>query len=567
MNSILMVVGALVIIIVVLLVFSQDDPEEEEAELAEGESETSQAPAEMASTASGSAPPPVSEAETAQPRPSGNAPVPAGAPSASPSSPTPTPAPAGRTVASGSPQISSAKGQAELGGVEDFELRLGVHETLPVPTELKTRKAVVAIAQLRFPEDVLQNDQSFLPLLAAAESVLDPENAPFDYAQFPANQLDRIWLFGFDEDRDDPVLEALYASFDAISRFKKNLETHPQLAQARARLSIGLSLGPVTRFVRGPLGQTTLAGKTVYLAETLAEAAGDFQIYIDQEIHHLSQPLFDFREWKPMKLRPSLPQLSFFEVVGLNKREEIFAFASHKEAVFRQAVAISYRYLDMSDVTPLLSLVADSDERVAMEALKTISYLGDQRAQGILKKYLSETKSASLRAAVIEALSATGKEDIVPVLLAATKDVHWQVRFKASQGLYSILHQDGIKHLAPLRQDDDGAVRSAIHEIFFKETGDRKEIQALGSLLTDLSVRARKAAMEALGRIGTEDALQLLAQTFRQQDPDLRKAMVRLISGSRSPHAYGCLLKIFAVCDEPERMSMIPLMRRARSAI
>ncbi|HNV72806.1 MAG TPA: HEAT repeat domain-containing protein, partial [Candidatus Ozemobacteraceae bacterium] len=386
-------------------------------------------------------------------------------------------------------------------------------------------------------------------LLAAAEAVLDPEQALFDYAQFPANQLDRLWLFGFDDDRDDPVLEALFVAFDAISRFKKNLESQPQLAQARARLSIGLALGPVTRFIRGPLGHTTLAGKTVYLAETLAEAAGDFQIYIDQEIHHLSQPLFDFREWKPMKLRPILPQLSFFEVVGLNKREEIFAFASHKEAVFRQAVAISYRYLEMSDVTPLLSLVADSDERVALEALKTVSFLGDQRAQGILKKYLSETKNAGLRAAVIEALSATGKEDIVPLLLAASKDVHWQVRFKAAQGLYTILRQDSIKHLAPLRQDDDGAVRSAIHEIYFKETGERSEVQALGNLLTDLSVRARKAAMEALARIGNDDAMQLLAQSFRQQDHDLRKAMVRVVAGSRSPQSHACLLKMFANCD------------------
>ncbi len=556
MNSILMVVGALIIIIVVLLVFSQDDPEEEEQEVTEGNSQPS------AEAASATEPGDNSAVKATSEPASVSAPAERADTTSATAAVSAQIRPVSRATQSGA---TSDSVQADVGGKEDFELRLRLHESLPGPTDVRTRKAVVAVAQLRFPEDVLQNDQAFLPLLAAAESVLDPEQAPFDYAQFPANQLDRLWLFNFDEERDDPVLEALFVSFDAISRFKKNLESQPQLAQARARLSIGLALGPVTRFVRGALGQTTLAGKTVYLAETLAEAAGDFQIYIDQEIHHLAQPLFDFREWKPMKLRPILPQLSFFEVVGLNKREEIFAFASHKEAAFRQAVAISYRYLEMSDVTPLLSLVTDSDERVAMEALKTVAFLGDQRAQGILKKYLSETKNANLRSAVIEALSATGKEDIVPLLLAATKDVHWQVRFKAAQGLYSILHQDGIKHLAPLRQDDDGAVRSAIHEIYFKETGDRSEVQALGNLLTDLSVRARKAAMEALARIGNDEAMQLLAQSFRQQDNDLRKAMVRIVANSRTPASYASLLKMFAACDEQERMNLLPFMRRARS--
>ncbi|MBI3038752.1 HEAT repeat domain-containing protein [bacterium] len=540
MNSILMVIGALVVILLVFVIFSQDEDEETEHEIIDAEFPQKNG---SKNSESGKL---VSSSE--RPLESSGYSLPAPKPQLTPLQP-------GITPTSPLPN--------PVGSEIDLKFRLDLEEQLPPPTALFSRTVAVAVVQFRFTEELLNDSLKFLATLAAAEAVIDPKSAPFPYGLFLSNQMDRIWLFGMDEDRDDPIFEALVTLYDAVARFKKSLEGNSILGENKVRIAAGLSFGEVSRVVRGPMGQITHVGRAVYIAETLAESAGDFQIYVDEKVHRLALPLFDFREWKPIKLRSSIPPISFYEVLGWNKKEEIFGYAAHKENYARRAVAVAYRYLDFEELTPLLALLSDSQEDVVLETLKTITEIGDDRALGILKKILPEAAHPRVRGAIIEALGKIGKEDIIPVLLASTKDVNWQVRYCAVKGLFRIAKEAATKHLEHLENDVEGAVKALVHQILYLKTHDEKHLQILEALLTDLSIRARKSAIEALIEIGAPETLVTVTGTYQLQDQDLRRHMLRLLMECKSPVLYQCFLNIFRHANEANRADVVRAVRRA----
>ncbi len=536
MNSILMIIVAVIVILLVFIMFSLDDQEEVPAEdpsspepAGESSELHSQAPS------SGDGPPP-----------------PATAP--------PTPAAITRTPP---PVALDTPLTTETGSKKDLKFRTLINDQLPAPTACSRRNSVVVVPQIRYPEELHSDGALLVKVLAEAEQILSPEKAAFPFSSFASNQGDRLWLFGFDEDRDDAVFEAIVTAVDAVKRFKKALEGNQTLLGAKVRLSIGISTGEINRISRGPLGPVSHSGKAIYLAETLAEASGDFKIYVDQEIHRQSLPLFDFREWKPTKLREPLPPVPIYELVGWNKKEEIFAFTSHQEVYARRAVAVAFRYLDFDDISPLLNLLADPDERVTLETLDTIAEIGDDRVLGILKKILPEAKNSHIRSVIIHALGSIGREEILPVLLASTKDVNWQVRFQAVQALFSVCKKDADKHLQDLVRDEDGAVRAVVHKILYLNHPDPEHLQILGELMFDLSLRARKAAIEALIEIGEEPALLAVVNAFPEQENDLKRLILRLLMNSRSKNLYRIFLDLFEKSDERSRGDIVAAVRRA----
>ena len=565
MNSILMIVVAVVIILLVFVMFSLDDQEgavEEDLGL-ETDEVARQPPEKGAPVASNSL------------RSSGS-PGSSGASGASGSSGS-----AGSSGATGSSSASGSSGSPGSSGIsgasridspdeatveQDLQFRLTLEDQVAPVTGISLNHPVVAVVQIRFPEAIMGDPASLVKALGRAEAILASQKSPFPYQVGLLSQLSQIWLFGIDEERDDVAFEAVVAAYSTVSRFKKALESDPALFEAKARVSIGMSIGEMARVIRGPLGPITYVGKSVYMAETLSEAAGDFQVFLDEQMHRLAQSWFDFREWKSMKLRPPLPPVAFFEVVGWSKKEEVFAFAGSKEWTARRAVAVAYRYLDFDDVAPLLALLSDSDERVALEALATLSEIKDNRGLGILKMILPEAKSSALRSSIIKAMGDIGKEEVIPILLASTKDVHWQVRLNAMRALYGISGRDSLKHIGHLVDDENGAVRAGIHEILFSCDRDERHISAIRELLGDLSQRARKAAIESLIQIKTRESLMLIAHTYFDQELELRRYSLRLLRDVNSPDIYSCFLFLFQHSDEKGRPEIVTALRRSQFA-
>ncbi len=541
MNSILIIVIAVVILLLVFVMFSLDDPEEDTGFLENSGEKGEENLAESVNTA---------EKENIS----------------EPDLPAETP----QTVAREKQVRSIVRSEpvekvslVEAGGEEDLRLRVMLDQRLPLPAGSEIRDSVVAAVQLRFPEEVLEDKDSFVKLLSRAESVFE-KSFSFDFSCFFGSQLDRLWIFGRDEGRDDPLFEALVVAFEVVSRFKKTLENDAILRDSKARVAVGLSMGRMVKVNRGIAAEPSWVGKPSYMAETLAEAALDFCINVDEQIHKAALPLFDFREWKPVKMRTPIPPLPFFELVGWNKPDEIAAFASHKDAEARRAVAVAYRYLNLDDkLQPLIELLSDSDEKVALEALETVKVIGNEHSLGLLKRMFPEAQDPVFRSAIIDAFASIGRNEVVPVILGSTKEASWKVRLAASRALFKLSGGDSLRHLEHLQDDADGAVKACVNGIFYRATGQREYLESLSQLVGDLSKRTRKAAVDELLAIESDAALKAVIGSFSEQEFELQKYILRKMEKSKSKILYQCFLSIFKISGEKIRPAIVEAIRRS----
>lgn len=544
MNSILIIVIAVVILLLVFVLFSLDDQEEETGFLSEEKNAAGAITEEAGETTARRA----DEESFPEKLPSVKAlPV------------------KDKTPVRPVPGVELPERQpiVEAGKEEDLRLRILLDQRLPFPTSSEEKDSVIAAVQLRFPEEVLADKDTFIKLLTRAEAVLERDFS-FDFSCYSSAQLDRLWIFGRDEGRDDALFEALVVAFEVVSRFKKALENDSILRENKARVAVGLSMGKMLKINRGISVEPTWLGKPAYLAETLAEAAGDFNIYVDEDIQKAALPLFDFREWKPIKLRPPIPPLPLFELVGWNKPDEIAAFASHKEGYARRAVAVAYRYLDLDDkLQPLIELLSDTEEKVAIEALETVKAIGSEHSLGLLKRMFPETQDSVFRAAIIDAFASIGRSEVIPVILGSTKEASWKVRFAASKALYKLSGAEALRHLEHLLTDADGGVKACVNGIFFKATGQQEYLETLGELVTDLSRRTRKAAVDELLAIDADAALKLVVNSFSEQEFELQKHILRKMESGKSKILYQCFLTLFKNSGERIRPGIVEAIRRA----
>jgi HEAT repeat protein len=545
MNSILLIVIVAVLLLLVFVMFSLDDQEDELDFLQEEENEEKvanekkDAPEQPSQAASKKEPQPAELKAVASEQPTVN-----------------------ETQSTPKVEVASQPVQ-KTGSEEDLRMRIMLDQPMPAPSSTEPFEAVVAAVQLRFPEEVIASGESFLKLVRRAEEVFVKEFA-FPFSCYPTTQLDRMLVFSRSPERDDELFEALVVAFEIVSRFKKTLEKDSVLQNAKARVSIGLSRGEMLRVNRGIAGEPSWVGKALYMAETLAEAAGDFNIYVDEKVHKAALPLFDFREWKPIKMRSPLPALPLFELVGWNKPEEIASFASHEDAFARRAVAVAYRYLELDDMDQaMLKLLTDPDEKVALEALETVKVIGSSHALGLLKRIFPETVAADFRSAIIDAFAAIGKKEVVPVILGSTKEDSWKVRLSAARALYSLSGKDALKHLEHMLDDSDSSVKAVVNGIFYRETNNSQYIDALRELLGDLSVRARKYAAEELLNMQSDKYLKMVIDRFADQEKELQKYILGKLEMSKSKILYQCFLTIFKNSGEKIRPHIVEAVRRA----
>ncbi|PKL47913.1 MAG: hypothetical protein CVV42_11510 [Candidatus Riflebacteria bacterium HGW-Riflebacteria-2] len=542
MNSILMIVIAAVILLLVFVMFSLDDNEEDTGFLSEEQND-----------------PPAIQKE---PEPAVN-PIKSGVDPSDALSEPQKPVEKASVRQISRPNDGERVPLLEIGSEEDMRLRIMLDQRMATPTDAEDRDAVVAAVQLRFPEEVLADRESLLKLVKRAEAVFDKPFS-FDYSCFAGSQLDRIWVFGRDEGRDDALFEALVVSFEVISRFKRALEGDSLLRDSRARVAVGLAMGKLIKIGRGMVAEPTWVGKPAYLAETLAEAALDFSIYVSEDIHKAALPLFDFREWKPVKLRSPLPPIQTYELVGWNKPEEIASYASHQDAAARRAVAVAYRYLELdSKLQPLVELIGDADEKVALEALETVKVIGSEQSLGLLKRIFPETQDPVFRSAIIDAFASIGRNEVIPVILGSSKEASWKVRLAAARALHKLDGNAALKHLEHLLEDPDGAVKASVNGAFYRATGKKEYLEVLAGLITDLSKRTRKAAADELLDIESDVALKSVIASFSEQEIELQKHILRRLEFSRSKILYQCFLSIFKTSGEKIRPFIAEAVRRA----
>ena len=449
----------------------------------------------------------------------------------------------------------------EVGTEDDLRLRLILKQNLAKPIFQEKSKCVAAVVQLRFPEDVVRNSTDFVNVLAHAEKVFE-KPFTFEFDTYQGSQFNRIWIFEPSEGRD-VIIESLIDAYEVTIRFRKALESDKVLKDNKVKIAVGLSAGEMTFISRGVNSEPSMFGKPIYLAETLAEIVGDFGIYVDSTIHNATIPLFDFREWKPTIVRATLPAIPLFELVGWNKPDEIAQYVKHEDASARRAVAVAYRYFELEDLHPLVELLSDKDPSVVFEAISTISFIGSEKTNGVLKLRLPEATDPEIKSKIIEAFGNAGNPSVLPVVLASTKEKSWKVRLAATKSLYQLGGAEALTHLEQMLNDPDTIVRVVANSIFYKETNKPEYLSFLVASLGDASKRARVTAVDCLMALGTDRALKEITNSFANQEADLQKHILSKMVGSKSKILYQCFLTMFKNTNETLRPHVVEAVRRA----
>ena len=207
--------------------------------------------------------------------------------------------------------------------------------------------------------------------------------------------------------------------------------------------------------------------------------------------------------------------------------------------------------------------MTDKDPSVVFEAISTISFIGSDKTNGVLKLRLPEATDPEIKSKIIESFGNAGNDSVFPVVLASTKEKSWKVRLAATKALYQLGGGKALTHLEQMLNDPDTIVRVVANSIFYKETNKPEYFSFLVSSLGDASKRARATAVDCLIAIGTDRALKEVTNSFANQEADLQKHILSKMVGSKSKILYQCFLTMFKNSNESLRPHVVEAVRRA----
>ena len=226
---------------------------------------------------------------------------------------------------------------------------------------------------------------------------------------------------------------------------------------------------------------------------------------------------------------------------------------------------------DKRAVWPLIQTLKDKQEYVRELAAEALGEIGDKRAVQFLMKVLKKDKDKDVREAAMEALGKMGvivKRDpdgklrsglsadekgaahiqalkdrdkdarIDKELLThirALKDRDKGVRKAAAEALGKIGNKRAVEPLIQAFEDIDWAVREAAVEALYKI--GKSAIGLLNRALKDKNELVRLSAAEALGKIGGNKAVRALTRALKDEDMYVRQAAAEAVGILRSKAA------------------------------
>lgn len=166
---------------------------------------------------------------------------------------------------------------------------------------------------------------------------------------------------------------------------------------------------------------------------------------------------------------------------------------------------------------PLINALGDGKSEVQEEAARSLGRLGSKEAIPSLKGLL-QSKNKNLQNAAIKALGDIGDPESVDALIATLEDKDWLVRESTVNSLVEIGDSRAVNPLISLLEDENYRVRKSDAEGLGK-FGDRKAVEPLlKALETEREKEVRIAEVQALGRLGGQQAMEGLNQI--STDPD-----------------------------------------------
>ena len=107
----------------------------------------------------------------------------------------------------------------------------------------------------------------------------------------------------------------------------------------------------------------------------------------------------------------------------------MLSFFESEHPQLREAAVTTLSYLNQVQICPpALSLISDRDESVRCAAALTLGHLADTDIVDLLGNALNNDTDWQVRRNAAKSLALHADAKIIPTVLIALKDEHWQVR-------------------------------------------------------------------------------------------------------------------------------------------
>ncbi|HRI65548.1 MAG TPA: HEAT repeat domain-containing protein, partial [Polyangium sp.] len=207
----------------------------------------------------------------------------------------------------------------------------------------------------------------------------------------------------------------------------------------------------------------------------------------------------------------------------------------------RVAAAAAMGSSGLSDaVSPLLGHLDDSAFEVRVEVARALGRLGDTRAVVPLIGKVQDT-AIEVRRAVARALGELGDARATSALVIALQDNSQDVRIEAVKSLGKLHSDEATAAIVPLIENS--TVADGLSAM--SPGGVRLALASAGSL------DVRVAALEALGRIGSEGAIRALIGALAKDEPSSSRSPVRMALVNAGKPAVPQLVAVLSGSPSP----------------
>jgi HEAT repeat protein len=215
----------------------------------------------------------------------------------------------------------------------------------------------------------------------------------------------------------------------------------------------------------------------------------------------------------------------------------------------RQEAAVALGRMGAPALELLLEMAASSTPATREAAIEALGSAGTSRALDRVIEALGD-QNQNVRQAAVRALGGSSSERAVPHLIAVLRDESSTLRAQARASL-ARLGQVAVQALIGALKDPKPSVRQLAAEAL-GEIGSRDAVVPLIELITTDQSGARAEAVEALGKIGDTSAIPPILSVLRAGSVAVRKKAVAALAKLRDARAFDAL--IAALTDQNEEV-------------
>jgi HEAT repeat protein len=193
----------------------------------------------------------------------------------------------------------------------------------------------------------------------------------------------------------------------------------------------------------------------------------------------------------------------------------------------------------------LIELCSDDDERVRCAAVEHLSFFDRERNSAVLLQAL-RNDTPRVRAAAAKSLANTDRDTVVTWLRDALNDDDSWVRYFAARSLGQHRNGESVELLAWLAQTDKWShVRIAALDALGNIGGERA-VEVAVQLVKNENTDLARAALAVLGNAPGGGALSVLIESSRSVNADIRLGAVAALAEQRGPEVVEHLHRLAA---------------------